>query len=368
MKRILIVAGTRPEIIKLAPILLEATTIPELNVEMVLTGQHESMAREAMDIFGLKEVENLRIMKPDQTVDHVFAAVLGALPQVLKQRKADVVLVQGDTTSAVAAALAAFHSKIPVGHVEAGLRSFDLAAPFPEEANRRLLSTLATYHFCPTKGSARNLERESIKGTGVHVTGNTIVDALEWIRSRNKLDDRGSISAAIRSPYVLVTAHRRESFGEGLRNICSALRRIAQVFPDLRFVYPVHLNPKVRGPVEEMLTGIDNIILLSPVSYLSLLTLLQGAAFVLTDSGGIQEEAPSFGKHCIVMRDRTERTESVESGLSELVGAHEEKIVDAVRRTWTERRSHLGSANPYGDGKAATRILEILRAAAEVGR
>jgi UDP-N-acetylglucosamine 2-epimerase (non-hydrolysing) len=270
-------------------------------------------------------------------------------------------LVQGDTTSAVAAALAAFHARIPVGHVEAGLRSFDLTAPFPEEANRRLLSVLASQHFCPTMDAAKHLERESITGPAVHVTGNTIVDALEWIRLRHPLDLTKTIPGSVERPFVLVTAHRRESFGEGFRNICAALRQCAEEHTDLHFVYPVHLNPRVRGPVEELLSGIANIMLLPPVSYLSLLTLLQHSAFVLTDSGGIQEEAPSFGKHCIVMRDRTERMESVNNGLSELVGAHREAIVAAVRRAWLNKISHHGATNPYGDGKAAIRILDILR-------
>ena len=358
--KLLIVAGTRPEIIKLAPLALRARSMSGLTVDLILTGQHEAMAREAMAIFGLEASANLQIMRPNQTLDHVFAAVMTALPPILEERRPDVLVVQGDTTSAVAAALSAFHAKIPVAHVEAGLRTQDLQAPFPEEANRRLLGIVTTFHFCPTESAAANLRNENVPESCLHVPGNTIVDAVMMIRERYALDDLRSIQPDIRAPYVLVTAHRRESFGEGFRNICTALRSCALAHPNLQFIYPVHLNPHVRTPVHEMLGGLRNILLIPPVSYLALLTLLNGAEFVVTDSGGIQEEAPSFGKHCIVMRERTERMESVDAGLSELVGTNVEAITNAVSRAAREGTRHPGVVNPYGDGHASERIRRIL--------
>lgn len=360
MKTLLLVAGTRPEIIKLAPIILQAPSFPGLSVELILTGQHEAMASEAMKIFGIECAENLRIMRPDQTPDHVFSAVLNTLPPLIQHRRPDVVMVQGDTTSAVAAALCAFHARIPVAHVEAGLRTHDLNAPFPEEANRRLLGVLATHHLCPTEQAAAHVRQEGIPDDRIYVTGNTIVDAVRIIRERHSFNDLRSVHPDARTPFVLVTAHRRESFGEGFRNMCSALRTCAERYPGIQFIYPVHLNPNVRGPVHELMGDRANILLIPPVSYLSLLSLLAGSEFVVTDSGGIQEEAPSFGKHCIVMRERTERVESVREGLSELVGTDADAIIGAVTRAVDRRVVHDGVANPYGDGHAAERILRIL--------
>ena len=360
MTRILLVAGTRPEIIKMAPLMLEAGSEGGVHVELVLTGQHDAMAREAMSIFGIEPSANLKIMRPDQTPDHVFSAVLTKLPPLLSEKKPDIVAVQGDTTSAVAAALSAFHAKIPVAHVEAGLRTYDLTAPFPEEANRRLLGVVTSFHLCPTEGAAANLRREGVAEDLLHVTGNTIVDAVRIIRERHQLEDRKSIHPDIRPPFVLVTAHRRESFGEGFRNICSALKKSAELHPSLQFVYPVHLNPNVRTPVHDLLGNLRNILLIPPVPYLSLLSLMQGAEFIVTDSGGIQEEAPSFGKHCLVMRDRTERMESVTAGLSELVGTNESVIVEAVSRAARNHTHHADTSNPYGDGHSSARILRIL--------
>jgi UDP-N-acetylglucosamine 2-epimerase (non-hydrolysing) len=357
---ILVVAGTRPEIIKLAPVLLAARERSGVQADLVLTGQHTTMAEEAMRIFGLQASDNLSIMQPGQTPDHVFAAVLSGLAPLLARRRPDVVMVQGDTTSAVAAGLAAFHARIPVAHVEAGLRTHDLAAPFPEEANRRLLSVVTRYHLCPTPLAADNLRAEGIASGQIHVTGNTIVDAVRLIREKHTLDQPAHVHAEIRRPFVLVTAHRRESFGEGFRQICIALRECAESWPDLQFVYPVHLNPNVSGPVHAMLGAVPNIVLIPPVPYLPLLTLLSNAEFAITDSGGIQEEAPSFGTYCIVMRDKTERMESVSAGFSELVGTDPGKIVNAARRALDRGTIRGPLVNPYGDGRASERILDLL--------
>jgi UDP-N-acetylglucosamine 2-epimerase (non-hydrolysing) len=274
--------------------------------------------------------------------------------------KPDVVFVQGDTTSAAASALCAFNKKIPVGHVEAGLRSFDLDAPYPEECNRRVISCFATYNFCPTRSARENLLSEAIPESRSYLTGNTIVDAMHRIINKNPLEDLHSIHPAIRDPFVLITAHRRESFGPGFENICTAIRECAAKFRDVQFVYPVHLNPNVQRPVQDLLKGLSNVFLLPPVSYLELLTLLKHSQFVLTDSGGIQEEAPTFGKYCIVMRDRTERMESVHMGLSELVGADRHRIVSAIERVMDRAHISFPPENPYGDGKASTRILDIV--------
>lgn len=359
VKRILVIAGTRPEIIKLAPVILHAReTASGPVVQLCFTGQHATMAEEAMALFGIRPDFNLEIMRPDQTLDHIASAVFERFPGVLRAARPDVVLVQGDTTTAAMAAVCAFHNRIPVGHVEAGLRSFDLAAPFPEECNRRIISALATYNFCPTEESKHHLERESVPARTLHCTGNTIVDAVERIRPG--LGGAESVDHRIRLPYILMTAHRRESFGAGFENICSAVRACAQKYPDVQWVYPVHLNPNVQKPVTAMLSDLPNVLLLPPVSYTSLLTLQKECRFVLTDSGGIQEEAPSFRKYCIVLRDKTERMESVHAGLSELVGTDKSKIVKAVERVMSNNGVTFPADNPYGDGKAAGRIMNIL--------
>ena len=362
MKKILIVAGTRPEIIKVAPILLAARDRSDKKVEvkLCLTGQHESMANEALSIFGIEGDENLRIMGANQTPNDVSAAIFQKLPDALRRFGPDVVLVQGDTTSAAAAALCAFNMHIPVAHVEAGLRSHDLAAPFPEEMNRKLVTCASRYNFCPTKEARQNLVHESVARTSLYLTGNTIVDALRIIGQTHDLNDLAAIHASLRKPFVLVTAHRRESFGPGIEHICDALKQCSTKFPGHQFVYPVHLNPNINTPVRERLSGLSNILLLPPVSYLGLPTLLSNCELVVSDSGGIQEEAPSFGKYCIVLRDVTERMESVALGISELVGTDTSKIVKAVARRLKNHGSVKRTKNPYGDGHAAERIIRIL--------
>lgn len=361
-RKILIVAGTRPEIIKLAPILLESARHPDGNLDFrfCLTGQHQQMARQALNIFDLHPDMSLDIMKPNQTLNDIAAAVFEKLPAVIHRVKPDALLVQGDTTTAAIAAQTAFHLRVPVGHVEAGLRSHDLQAPFPEEYNRRLISTFARFNFCPTARAMDNLRHEGIQDSTLHLTGNTVVDAVQDIVARGALGDPSAVDSRIRRPFVLITAHRRESFGEGFRNICRAIRICADRFPALQFVYPVHLNPNVQGPVRSLLGETANVLLIEPVPYLFLLMLLNVCEFVLTDSGGIQEEAPSLGKYCIVMRDKTERMESVEMGISELVGADFDRIVASVARQVARPVAVDRTRNPYGDGRAAHRILEIL--------
>ncbi len=361
MKRILIVAGTRPEIIKLAPVLLAAKAHSgTIQATLCLTGQHVQMAQQALQIFALTPDASLDIMRPNQTLNDIAAAVFQKLPAVIAQYRPDVLVVQGDTTTAMVAAQTAFHLRVPVGHVEAGLRSHDLAAPFPEEYNRRVISTFAQFNFCPTIGAAEQLRREGIAADSIHVTGNTVVDAVRLIAEGGNLGAPSAVDPRIRTPFVLVTAHRRESFGEGFRNICAAIRESAERFPDLQFVYPVHLNPNVQAPVRSYLEGIPNILLIDPVPYLSLLTLLRSCTFVLTDSGGIQEEAPSFGKYCIVMREKTERMESVDMGISELVGSGQTAIVSAVERQVKHPVAVDRANNPYGDGHASERIIALL--------
>jgi UDP-N-acetylglucosamine 2-epimerase (non-hydrolysing) len=361
-RSILLIAGTRPELIKLAPLLLYAKekNRAKLRVQLCVTGQHETMANEALAIFGLNADHNLKIMKENQTPNGVSAAVFERLPFIFDEIRPDLVMVQGDTTSAAAAALCAFNSRIPVAHVEAGLRSHDLTAPFPEEMNRKVITATAQINFCPTEMAKQNLLRESIPSESIVVTGNTIVDALRIIGERNEMNDVTVVDHSIRTPFVLVTAHRRESFGEGIKNVCGAIKECARRFPDHQFVYPVHLNPNINEPVRQLLGGIQNILLLPPISYLNLLTLLKNCELVLSDSGGIQEEAPSFGKYCIVLRNVTERQESVDLGLSELVGTDPERIVEALTRKIRTRFAYPSLSNPYGDGHAADRILETL--------
>jgi UDP-N-acetylglucosamine 2-epimerase (non-hydrolysing) len=360
MKKILIVAGTRPEIIKTAPVVLAAKKQKNLSIVYYLTGQHKSLAHDALSIFRIKPNGNLHIMKPDQSPNDISKLVFTRMPAVIKRVRPDAIMVQGDTTTAAMTALCAFNMKIPVAHIEAGLRSFNMDAPYPEECNRRLISVIAKYNLCPTEVAKENLLREGAAKETLFVTGNTVVDALRTIRENHNIDQFEKVSKNIKQPFVLVTAHRRESFGGGFENICKALKTLAQKYPAYQFVYPVHLNPNVKMPVHKMLGKVKNIMLIPPVPYLELLTLLKHCEFVISDSGGIQEEAPSFGKHCIVLREVTERMESVNLGMSELVGTDIEKIQNAVDRTIVEKIQHDCDKNPYGDGHASERILDIV--------
>jgi len=360
LKTILVIAGTRPEIIKTAPVVLAARNRKEVEVRYCLTGQHKTMAMEALSIFGIKLDDDLEIMRPNQTLNGIAASVFENIPRIFDDMKPDVVIVQGDTTTAAMVALAAFNMKISVAHIEAGMRSFNLNAPYPEEANRRLISVVSSYNFCPTEFSRENLRKEGIAESTLSIVGNTVVDALELIKKKYPLDDLKKVHPDVRTPFVLITAHRRESFGGGFDDICKAINKCAVSFPNHQFIYPVHLNPNVKEPVHKLLNGVPNVKLIPPVPYLELLTLLKNCEVVLTDSGGIQEESPSFDKYCIVMREVTERVESVRLGFSELVGTNTEKICRAVQHIIEGKVKFNIHQNPYGDGRTSDRILDIL--------
>lgn len=360
MKTILLVAGTRPEIIKTVPVVIEARKRNDVKLIYCLTGQHKTMAMEALSIFGVDPDDDLQIMRPNQTLNMIAEAVFAKLPSVIEHVKPDVVMVQGDTTTAAMTALCAFNMKVNVAHIEAGLRSFNMDAPYPEECNRRLVGVVAKYNLCPTTMARENLLHEGVPEATLYVTGNTVVDALRLIQEQHNLDNLERVLPDIKNPFVLITAHRRESFGGGFQNICAAIRESALRYPGVQFIYPVHLNPNVKKPVHEMLGTVSNVKLIPPIPYLEMLTLMKHCEFVLSDSGGIQEEAPSFGKHCIVMREVTERMESVMLGMSELVGTDVAKILNAIQRTMESKRMHELGMNPYGDGHASEKILDIL--------
>jgi len=360
LKTILLVAGTRPEIIKTVPVVIEARKRNDVKLIYCLTGQHKTMAMEALSIFGVDPDDDLQIMRPNQTLNMIAEAVFAKLPSVIEHVKPDVVMVQGDTTTAAMTALCAFNMKVNVAHIEAGLRSFNMDAPYPEECNRRLVGVVAKYNLCPTTMARENLLHEGVPEATLYVTGNTVVDALRLIQEQHNLDNLERVLPDIKKPFVLITAHRRESFGGGFQNICAAIRESALRYPGVQFIYPVHLNPNVKKPVHEMLGTVGNVKLIPPIPYLEMLTLMKHCEFVLSDSGGIQEEAPSFGKHCIVMREVTERMESVMLGMSELVGTDVAKILNAIQRTMESKRMHELGMNPYGDGHASEKILDIL--------
>ncbi|CNI61117.1 non-hydrolyzing UDP-N-acetylglucosamine 2-epimerase [Yersinia vastinensis] len=369
--KVLTVFGTRPEAIKMAPLVHALAQDEAFESRVCVTAQHREMLDQVLRLFEIQPDYDLNIMKPGQGLTEITCRILEGLKPVLAEFKPDVILVHGDTTTTLSTSLAAFYHRIPVGHVEAGLRTGNLYSPWPEEANRQLTGHLAMYHFAPTENSRQNLLREMVPENRIFVTGNTVIDALFWVRDRVMNNPELRASLADRYPFldankkmILVTGHRRESFGGGFERICSALAEIARKHPDVLVVYPVHLNPNVSEPVNRILKGIDNIILIDPQDYLPFVYLMNHAYLILTDSGGIQEEAPSLGKPVLVMRDTTERPEAVDSGTVLLVGTNINKIVDAVTRLLTDetayhqmRRAH----NPYGDGHACQRILEALK-------
>lgn len=373
--RIVVVLGTRPEAIKLLPLVLAAKLRSDVEVVLCNTGQHREMTAKVLDIFGLKPDIDLDVMQAGQTLTDLTARVLVALQSPLDELRPDWLVVQGDTTTTFTAALAAFYQKIPVAHVEAGLRTGDIYAPWPEEMNRRLVSEVASLHFPPTKAAASNLLREGIQPESVLVTGNTGIDALKWLTGRLSADEalrdraRAELLAAgvpIASAdnerrYVLITGHRRESFGAGFESICNALSELAERYVDYDFIYPVHPNPRVRETVYKTLgsTSHPNVYLIDPLDYLPFVALMSNAELILTDSGGVQEEAPSLGKRVIVLRDVTERAEGLETGLVRLAGTNSLRIVDAavdaLSGDWTAAG---GIQDVYGDGRASVRILE----------
>jgi UDP-N-acetylglucosamine 2-epimerase (non-hydrolysing) len=354
--RVLAVYGTRPEAIKMAPVITALQRAPErFAVSVCTTGQHREMLDQVQDLLDLRPDLDLRLMRHDQTLNGLAAGALAAMDEVLAARPPDWLLVQGDTTTAMTAALAAFHRGVKVGHVEAGLRTGDLKRPFPEEANRRIIDVLADALFAPTERSAQALLAEGCAPRRVHVVGNTVIDALRIISQGLEGEPEG--------PEVLITVHRRESFGAPLREVFTALRQLAGSFPDVRWIYPVHRNPNVRGPAHEILGGLPNLELHEPFDYRELVRRLMRCRFALTDSGGIQEEAPTFGKPVLVLRETTERPEGVDAGVARLVGTCRERIVAEASRLLTSDVAWLEMAravNPYGDGRAAERIAAVL--------
>jgi UDP-N-acetylglucosamine 2-epimerase (non-hydrolysing) len=369
-QKILVVLGTRPEGIKLAPLVRELQGRPgTFDVRLCVTGQHRQMLEPILQFFGLSPDHDLQLMKPGQTLFDVTAGALKGLEAVLDQVQPAWVVVQGDTTTALAGALAAFYKKVRVAHVEAGLRTGDMHSPFPEEGNRVLVSRLADLHFAPTEGAAAHLAAEGIRG-GVHVVGNTVIDAL--LEARRRVQGRDEAFSAefpqLRAgrKLVLVTGHRRENFGEPFENICRALGTLAARYPDVDWLYPVHLNPNVREPVHRLLSGRGNVHLVEPVAYPQLVWLLGRSHLVLTDSGGIQEEAPTLGKPVLVMREVTERPEGIAAGCARLVGTSGARIVDGVTGLLEDPAAYQRMAqarNPYGDGTSCRAIADVLEKA-----
>lgn len=369
--KVLTVFGTRPEAIKMAPLVHALAGDTYFESRVCVTAQHREMLDQVLKLFDIKPDYDLDIMRPGQGLTEITCRILEGLKPVLEEFKPDVVLVHGDTTTTLATSLAAFYQRIPVGHVEAGLRTGDIYSPWPEEGNRKLTGHLAMYHFSPTETSKQNLLTEAIPENRVFVTGNTVIDALFWVRNRIKNDSSLRNEMEQRYPFlqqkkkvILVTGHRRESFGDGFERICGALADIARTHPEVQVVYPVHLNPNVREPVKRILSDIDNVILIDPQDYLPFVYLMDHSYLILTDSGGIQEEAPSLGKPVLVMRKTTERPEALAAGTVRLVGTDIALIMEEVSRLLTdENEYHLMSRahNPYGDGKACQRILDALK-------
>ncbi|GAA5581201.1 UDP-N-acetylglucosamine 2-epimerase [Porphyromonas gingivalis] len=378
----MLVFGTRPEAIKMAPLVKEfQARANEFDTIVCVTGQHREMLKQVLELFDIKPDYDLEIMKEGQDLYDVTTRVLLGMREVLKKTKPDVVLVHGDTTTSTAAALAAFYQQIPVGHVEAGLRTHNIYSPWPEEMNRQLTGRMASYHFAPTELSRKNLLAEGIATDRIFITGNTVIDALQQVVTRVKgnADLRNEVSRKLLQfgydvnrleagrRLVLITGHRRENFGEGFLNICRAIQTLSKRFPEVDFVYPMHLNPNVRKPIREIfgdnLGGLGNLFFIEPLEYLQFVTLMDRSSIVLTDSGGIQEEVPGLGKPVLVMRDTTERPEAVKAGTVKLVGTDYNQIVDNVEKLLTDNAAYAEMSranNPYGDGKACSYIADAL--------
>lgn len=380
MKKILLVFGTRPEAIKMAPLVKKLQEMPEAFQTIVcVTGQHREMLDQVLRLFEITPEYDLNIMKPNQDLYDITSRILLGMRDVLKEVQPDIVLVHGDTTTSMAAALAAFYQQIPVGHVEAGLRTGNIYSPWPEEMNRLITGRITTHHFSPTPLARENLLREHVDENQIIVTGNTVIDALQMVVSKlredaalagevaNRISEMGydvqRLDGAKR--MVLITGHRRENFGEGFLNICHAIKHLAEQYPEVDFVYPMHLNPNVRKPVLEILgEGAENVFLIEPLDYLPFVYMMQHSTLILTDSGGVQEEAPGLGKPVLVMRDTTERPEAVEAGTVLLVGTNRDKIEQGVSQLLDDAdmyRRMSEAVNPYGDGEACARIAEALR-------
>ncbi|MCB0164576.1 MAG: UDP-N-acetylglucosamine 2-epimerase (non-hydrolyzing) [Anaerolineae bacterium] len=363
--KVISVFGTRPEAIKMAPIVKTLANSDQIISRVCVTAQHRHMLDQVLSLFEIEPDYDLNVMKAGQSPTQVAAAILQGLTSILREEQPDWLLVQGDTTTVMAAAIGAFYAGVKVGHVEAGLRTYDKRQPFPEEINRRIASVTADVHFAPTATARQNLLQENIPADTVFVTGNPVIDALQWVANLSYQPETGPLAGIPgRRRLILVTAHRRENFGQPLENICQALRSLAEAYKDdVQIVYPVHLNPNVQKPVYQALGDISNITLLPPIEYLPFVYLLKNTHLVLTDSGGIQEEAPSLGKPVLVMREVTERPEAVEAGTVRLVGTDSSHIIETVRHLLDDPQAYQQMAravNPYGDGRAAGRIKQAL--------
>src|SRR5690554_3688828 len=371
--KVLLAFGTRPEAIKMAPLVKALQADSHFEVIVAVTAQHREMLDQVLSLFEIKPDFDLNLMKSGQDLYDITTGVLLGMRDILQKESPDIVLVHGDTVTTFAASLAAFYARIPVGHVEAGLRTHDLYSPWPEEANRQLTGRLAKFHFAPTERNRRDLLAEQISDESIVVTGNTVIDALHWVI--NKIEKDAGLQLSIQKQlkdaglsvnlkdkkFVLVTGHRRENFGKGFENICEALKKLAITHPDVHFVYPVHLNPNVQEPVRRLLADLDNVHLIKPLGYEPFVYLMQQCYLVLTDSGGVQEEAPGLGKPVLVMRDTTERPEAVDAGTVELVGTDVERICERLRALLTDEATYQRMSlahNPYGDGAACSRILD----------
>ena len=375
MKKILLVFGTRPEAIKMAPLVKALQKDTEhFETRVCVTAQHRQMLDQVLEVFGITPEYDLNIMAPNQDLYDITAKVLLGLREVLKDFRPDTVLVHGDTTTSMAASLAAFYMQIPVGHVEAGLRTYNMLSPWPEEMNRQVTDRICTYYFAPTEQSRANLLQENIDAKKIFITGNTVIDALLMAvdiisttagvkeKMAKELQEKGYTVGD--REYILVTGHRRENFGDGFLHICKAIKELAALHPEMDIVYPVHLNPNVQKPVYELLSGLSNVYLISPLDYLPFIYAMQHSTLLLTDSGGVQEEAPSLGKPVLVMRDTTERPEAVEAGTVKLVGTDAEAIVSNVTALLQDKEMYKRMSethNPYGDGQACERIIAALR-------
>ena len=374
-KKILLVFGTRPEAIKMAPLVKALQKDTEhFETRVCVTAQHRQMLDQVLEVFGITPEYDLNIMAPNQDLYDITAKVLLGLREVLKDFRPDTVLVHGDTTTSMAASLAAFYMQIPVGHVEAGLRTYNMLSPWPEEMNRQVTDRICTYYFAPTEQSRANLLQENIDAKKIFITGNTVIDALLMAvdiisttagvkeKMAKELQEKGYTVGD--REYILVTGHRRENFGDGFLHICKAIKELAALHPEMDIVYPVHLNPNVQKPVYELLSGLSNVYLISPLDYLPFIYAMQHSTLLLTDSGGVQEEAPSLGKPVLVMRDTTERPEAVEAGTVKLVGTNAEAIVSNVTALLLDKEMYKRMSethNPYGDGQACERIIAALR-------
>ncbi|TDY22754.1 UDP-N-acetylglucosamine 2-epimerase [Paraburkholderia sp. BL6665CI2N2] len=369
-KRILLTFGTRPEAIKMAPLVRQLKNAEGIDCFVCVTGQHREMLDQVLNLFQIRPHFDLNVMKRNQDLYDVTSSILLGMRDVLKDCRPDLMLVHGDTSTTFSASLAAFYQRVPVGHVEAGLRTGELLSPWPEEANRRLTSVLAAMHFAPTERARQNLLAENVPDERIVVTGNTVIDALLHVRQQlasvTRLRDEAQRHLPLLTPgrrLILVTGHRRESFGGGFERICTALARVANSYPDADIVYPVHLNPDVREPANRILRGIANVHLIEPLDYLPFVCLMDRAYLILTDSGGIQEEAPSLGKPVLVMRETTERQEAVDAGVVKLVGTDVQKIIQTVSQLLCDETVYQAMSvrgNPYGDGQACARIASAL--------